>query len=415
MRWGIKVVAALVLGLCLTPAHALAAAPANDDFANRTVLSPGLPISESGTNEGATSEPGESVTGFDAGRSVWFEWIAPKGVWYTVGVCQSNFAASIGIFTGTEVGNLTPVVAGSEAEGPDCINRRQFTFHAVPATHYLIRVDGQSVPTPEGPSPPNAGSFSLRIAETPPPPNDAFANAAPLEGSIAEEPGGGRFYAAFAHGYNWEATSEPGEFTFGSGPVSSVWYRWKAPESGMYRLVGPCCGGLHWGLFSGGSFGAGDEMVAATGSAEVDVVGGSEYWIDVYGGLESGMSEPRMGAFNFFISATLPSRETEMRNPFEPVPRPADTTAPDTRVDKSQLRAATRSAKFWFSASEAVSGFECRLDKKDFKPCGSPRAYKHLEPGRHAFRVRAVDAAGNVDPSAAVAKFKIPKPSRGRR
>jgi hypothetical protein len=99
---------------------------------------------------------------------------------------------------------------------------------------------------------------------------------------------------------------------------------------------------------------------------------------------------------------------------YDPAP-PPDTTPPETKIERSLFRISTRTAKFWFSASEAAQGFLCRLDKGDFRPCGSPRAYKHLKPGRHAFRVKAVDAAGNVDESAAVAKFKIPKPHHGRR
>jgi hypothetical protein len=89
-------------------------------------------------------------------------------------------------------------------------------------------------------------------------------------------------------------------------------------------------------------------------------------------------------------------------------------TPPETAIDKTVLRAATRTVKFWFSASEPAQGFLCRLDKSDFKPCGSPRTYKHLKPGRHAFRVRAVDLAGNVDGTAAVASFRVPRPEKRR-
>jgi hypothetical protein len=99
---------------------------------------------------------------------------------------------------------------------------------------------------------------------------------------------------------------------------------------------------------------------------------------------------------------------------YEPQPAP-DTTAPETMIERSVLRIATRSATFWFSASEAVQGFQCQLDKGDFKPCGSPRTYKHLKTGKHAFRVKAVDVAGNVDASAAVVHFKVPRPYKGRR
>ena len=40
---------------------------------------------------------------------------------------------------------------------------------------------------------------------------------------------------------------------------------------------------------------------------------------------------------------------------------------------------------------------------------------KHLSPGKHKFQVRAIDAAGNVDPSAAKDKFKVVGQAGGRR
>ncbi|HEU4705896.1 MAG TPA: hypothetical protein VFS64_01770 [Solirubrobacterales bacterium] len=103
--------------------------------------------------------------------------------------------------------------------------------------------------------------------------------------------------------------------------------------------------------------------------------------------------------------------------PGEPVyvPPPApDVTPPTVTIERSLLRATTRTARFWFSASEAAQGFQCRLDKGDFKGCGSPRTYRRLKPGRHVFRVKATDVAGNVG-APAVAHFRIPRPSRGRR
>lgn len=118
-------------------------------------------------------------------------------------------------------------------------------------------------------------------------------------------------------------------------------------------------------------------------------------------------------------ASTAPADETPAYSPAAPPPSPPatappDATPPDTKIDKTSLRAAARTAKFWFSASEPAQGFLCRLDKGDFKPCGSPRTYKRLKPGRHAFRVKAVDLAGNVDGSAAVASFRVPKPQKRR-
>jgi hypothetical protein len=96
-------------------------------------------------------------------------------------------------------------------------------------------------------------------------------------------------------------------------------------------------------------------------------------------------------------------------------PQPtADTAPPTITIARSLLRASTQTMRFWFSASEAVQGFQCQLDKGEFKGCGSPRTYKRLKPGRHVFRVKATDLAGNVG-APAVAHFRIAKPSQGRR
>jgi len=65
MRRGIRAVIAIALAtaaLC-APASALAAAPANDDFASRKVLSGALPIEVVGTNVKATTETGETISG----------------------------------------------------------------------------------------------------------------------------------------------------------------------------------------------------------------------------------------------------------------------------------------------------------------------------------------------------------------
>jgi hypothetical protein len=49
-------------------------------------------------------------------------------------------------------------------------------------------------------------------------------------------------------------------------------------------------------------------------------------------------------------------------------------------------------AKFVFEADEPVS-FECKLDKKAFKSCSSPKTVK-VKPGKHSFKLRATDQDG---------------------
>ncbi|MEO7198201.1 MAG: proprotein convertase P-domain-containing protein [Solirubrobacterales bacterium] len=88
-------------------------------------------------------------------------------------------------------------------------------------------------------------------------------------------------------------------------------------------------------------------------------------------------------------------------------PPPLDTDPPETKISKPPpASSALSKVKVKFESDEAFSTFECKLDKKPYKPCTSPKKYK-VKPGRHKIRVRAFDKAGNVDPTPAKAKFKI--------
>ncbi len=86
----------------------------------------------------------------------------------------------------------------------------------------------------------------------------------------------------------------------------------------------------------------------------------------------------------------------------------ADKKAPETTIIKGPRgRSHKRTAKFKFVSSEPNSTFQCKLDKKPFKRCRSPKKYKRLKPGKHVFKVRAIDAAGNIDKTPAKRKFRV--------
>lgn len=81
---------------------------------------------------------------------------------------------------------------------------------------------------------------------------------------------------------------------------------------------------------------------------------------------------------------------------------------PETEIDKAPKGTIEKDrAKFKFSADEPGSRFECKLDKKKFKRCTSPKTYRNLDDGKHRFLVRATDTEGNTDPTPAKAKFKV--------
>src|SRR5690606_35018821 len=56
-----------------------------------------------------------------------------------------------------------------------------------------------------------------------------------------------------------------------------------------------------------------------------------------------------------------------------------------------------KAATFRFQASEPNVTFTCSIDGGRFAPCTSPVTVRRMRLGRHAFAVRAVDAAGNVE------------------
>jgi parallel beta-helix repeat protein len=85
-----------------------------------------------------------------------------------------------------------------------------------------------------------------------------------------------------------------------------------------------------------------------------------------------------------------------------------DTSAPETTIDSGPPdETRSTSALFGFSSSEPASAFECALDDSGFAPCDPPYGYGGLGQGPHTFSVRAIDAAGNADPSPATASWSI--------
>jgi len=113
--------------------------------------------------------------------------------------------------------------------------------------------------------------------------------------------------------------------------------------------------------------------------------------------------------------------------PLEPPPPPATppspeptseppTVNPDIRPPQTRLGArpgrllttstGRRLVTFRFASSETGSLFRCRLDGQPLRFCVSPRAYV-LRPGRHVFRVGAIDPAGNADRTPALFRFRI--------
>jgi len=105
-----------------------------------------------------------------------------------------------------------------------------------------------------------------------------------------------------------------------------------------------------------------------------------------------------------------------------PVPPPAPVAKPPVRVVRDRKPPRTRVLSrppavvttskqrrrvvFRFASSERGSSFRCKLDRKPFRPCVSPRAY-FLKLGPHTIRIAAVDRSGNVDRTPALLHVRV--------
>ena len=91
---------------------------------------------------------------------------------------------------------------------------------------------------------------------------------------------------------------------------------------------------------------------------------------------------------------------------------PADTAPPETTIASGPAGTTqTPSATFSFASDDPAATYQCSLDGAAFAACASPKGYSSLPSGTHAFRVRAVDPAGNTDASPASRSWAVAKPS----
>jgi glucose/arabinose dehydrogenase len=90
-----------------------------------------------------------------------------------------------------------------------------------------------------------------------------------------------------------------------------------------------------------------------------------------------------------------------------------DSRPPQTRIlvgppAKLKMRGKPRAlARFRLGSSEKLGGFLCSHDRSPYKRCSARAKLKNLKPGSHWLAVKAVDRAGNADPSPATLSFKV--------
>jgi hypothetical protein len=93
-------------------------------------------------------------------------------------------------------------------------------------------------------------------------------------------------------------------------------------------------------------------------------------------------------------------------------PYTEDSAQPNSTISRVRVNSRRRRATVTFSGTDAVSSpsaldFECKLDGRAFAPCGSPKTYRKLKPGRHTVKVRATDEVGNLETSVASRSFRV--------
>jgi hypothetical protein len=84
--------------------------------------------------------------------------------------------------------------------------------------------------------------------------------------------------------------------------------------------------------------------------------------------------------------------------------------APSTRITFGPAaKTRYRQPVFRFTDSTGQPGtrFSCSLDRRNWKPCGSPTKVARLKPGKHVFKVKAVNAVGTPESHPASRSFKV--------
>jgi PKD repeat protein/lysophospholipase L1-like esterase len=104
-------------------------------------------------------------------------------------------------------------------------------------------------------------------------------------------------------------------------------------------------------------------------------------------------------------SHTIRVRAIDLAGKQDPTPAEqtwiVDTDPPETTIASGPSGVTSKHGPFGFSADEPVNGYECALDDGAFEACFQPYSFPAAPDGEHTVRVRAIDQAGNVDPTPA--------------
>jgi CSLREA domain-containing protein len=127
--------------------------------------------------------------------------------------------------------------------------------------------------------------------------------------------------------------------------------------------------------------------------------------------------EPADGTSELTVSATTGQSQARDEGDSDggggnvsPRPPASDTTPPQTIIlRRPPGRSPARTATFKFTSNEPGSRFQCKFDRGAQRPCGSPITLRRVSPGKHVFKVWAVDVSGLRDESPATTVFRVLK------
>lgn len=106
------------------------------------------------------------------------------------------------------------------------------------------------------------------------------------------------------------------------------------------------------------------------------------------------------------LSCTQPEIAITDIGAYEFVPLPL-TCVPQTKITRlKKLRRGGVKLRFKATGIKEKPTFKCRVDKRRWRKCASPKTYKRLKPGRHVIKVRAFTATAS-DQTPAKRKFRI--------
>lgn len=211
-------------GLLLATAIPTMAAQMTDSFDDRPQVSEASVVLTADTTN-ATIEPGEQHLSDDRGRkhTVWAEWIAPANGIVVIDTLGTTFSsAMIGIYTGLDVSDLSPVAQGFDPSGP---NPASVRFPAAAGQAYQIMLDS-TLYNSNGDGP---GTVNIRFAAGDMPSSvvgeDLFANRGTLTGD-----------QALGVANNKMASLDPYEPDTIGRRDKSVWWEWTAPATGKVTI-----------------------------------------------------------------------------------------------------------------------------------------------------------------------------------